>query len=82
MINGKAVPTSAVLVGRATELDSDLSYLTKLAGDHSRCDMKENPPIVPERTGSTFHSFSGLVVADTPAIRRPETALGWIDVTV
>jgi len=33
MINGRAVPTKAVLVGLAMELGSDLSYLQMLAAE-------------------------------------------------
>jgi transcriptional regulator with XRE-family HTH domain len=33
MVNGKVVPTKAVLVGLAKELGSDLSNLTKLAAE-------------------------------------------------
>jgi hypothetical protein len=33
MINGQVVPTKAVVAGLAKELGSDVSYLTKLAGE-------------------------------------------------
>jgi hypothetical protein len=33
MINGKTVPTKAVIAGLSKELDSDLRYLTKLAAE-------------------------------------------------
>jgi hypothetical protein len=33
MINGKTVPTKAVIAGLAKELDSDVRYLTKLAAE-------------------------------------------------
>ena len=33
MINGKVVPTKAVIAGRTKELGSDLSYLTKLVAE-------------------------------------------------
>jgi hypothetical protein len=33
MINGKVAPTKTVIPGLARELESDVSYLTKLAGE-------------------------------------------------
>jgi hypothetical protein len=33
MINGRAVPTKAVIAGLAKELESDVSYLTRLAAE-------------------------------------------------
>jgi putative sterol carrier protein len=33
MINGKVMPTKAIISGLARELDSDVSYLTKLAAE-------------------------------------------------
>ncbi len=33
MINGRAMPTKAVIAGLAKELNSDRSYLTKLAAE-------------------------------------------------
>jgi hypothetical protein len=33
MINGRAVPTKAVIAGLGKELESDVSYLTRLAAE-------------------------------------------------
>jgi len=35
MINGRVAPTQAVIAGLARELDSNVTYLTKLAGEIS-----------------------------------------------
>jgi hypothetical protein len=37
MINGKTVPTSAVIQGHAKELGSDVGYLQKVAAETSVC---------------------------------------------